>query len=94
MRRTARACRAVLAEAGAELAEETGSRDAFTATHVFGTARMGTDPSVSITDAMGRTHDHPNLWIAYASLFPGSGGGESPSLTIMALASPTGRVSN
>jgi choline dehydrogenase-like flavoprotein len=86
LRRMARACRAVLAEAGAELAEETGSRDAFTATHVFGTARMGTDPSVSITDAMGRTHDHSNLWIADASLFPSSGGGESPSLTIMALA--------
>lgn len=86
LRRMARACRAVLAEAGAELAEEAGSRDAFTATHVFGTARMGRDPATSVTDPMGRTHDHPNLWIADASLFPGSGGGESPSLTIMALA--------
>lgn len=86
LRRMARATRAVLAEAGAVLAEEAGSRDAFTATHVFGTARMGTDPATSVTDPMGRAHGHPNLWIADASLFPGSGGGESPSLTIMALA--------
>lgn len=86
LRRMARAARAVLAEAGADLAEEAGSRDAFTATHVFGTARMGVDPTVSVTNAMGRTHDHPNFWIADASLFPSSGGGESPSLTIMALA--------
>ena len=86
LRRMAGACRAVLAEAGAELAEEAGSWDAFTATHVFGTARMGEDPASSVADARGRSHDHPNLWIADASLFPGSGGGESPSLTIMALA--------
>lgn len=86
LRRMQRACRAVLAVAGAELVEEAGSRDAFTATHVFGTARMGRDPALSVTGPMGRTHDHPNLWIADASLFPGSGGGESPSLTIMALA--------
>lgn len=86
LRRMARAARAVLSEAGAELAEEDGSRDAFTATHVFGTARMGADPAFSVTNAMGRTHDHPNFWIADASLFPSSGGGESPSLTIMALA--------
>jgi choline dehydrogenase-like flavoprotein len=86
LRRMASAARAVLAEAGAELAEESGSRDTFTATHVFGTARMGSDPATSVTDATGRTHDHPNFWIADASLFPSSGGGESPSLTIMALA--------
>ena len=86
LRRMAAACRAVLAEAGAELAEEAGSRDAFTATHVFGTARMGRDPATSVADPLGRSHDHANLWIADASLFPGSGGGESPSLTIMALA--------
>lgn len=86
LRRMARAARAVLAEAGAELVEEAGSRDAFTATHVFGTARMGIDPAVSVTDPLGRSHDHPNLWVADASLFPSSGGGESPSLTIMALA--------
>jgi len=86
LRQMARAARAVLAEAGAALVEEAGSRDSFTATHVFGTARMGTDRTTSVADPMGRAHDHPNLWITDASTFPTSGGGEAPSLTIMALA--------
>lgn len=86
LRQMAKAARAVLAEAGAVLAEESGSRDSFGATHVFGTARMGTDRTTSVADPMGRTHDHPNLWIADASTFPTSGRGEAPSLTIMALA--------
>lgn len=86
LRQMAVASRAVLSEAGAVLVEEASSRDAFTATHVFGTARMGTDSSVSVVDPLGRAHDHPNLWVADASTFPTSGGGESPSLTIMALA--------
>lgn len=86
LRHMAGAARRVLAAAGAELAEEGSSRDAFTATHVFGTARMGADAAVSVVDARGRTHDHPNLWIADASVFPGSGAGEAPALTVMALA--------
>ena len=86
LRDMAKAARAVLAEAGATLVEEAGSRDAFTATHVFGTARMGTDRAASVVDPLGRAHDHPNLWITDASIFPTSGGGESPSMTIMALA--------
>lgn len=86
LRQMSKAARAVLAEAGAALVEEASSRDAFTATHVFGTARMGTDSTKSVVDSMGRTHDHSNLWITDASTFPTSGGGESPSLTIMALA--------
>lgn len=77
----------LLAEAGVpQVVEQRSSWDAFTATHVFGTARMGSDPARSVTDAFGRTHEHDNLFIADASLFPGSGGGESPSLTISALA--------
>lgn len=68
------------------IVEELGSWDEFTATHVFGTARMGADSAASVTDRFGRSHDHPNLWIADASLFPTSGGGEGPSLTIQALA--------
>ncbi|MDZ7711486.1 MAG: GMC oxidoreductase [Roseovarius sp.] len=82
----ARTARHLLREAGAEApVEEFGSWDRFTATHVFGTARMGIDSANSVTDAWGRSHDHPNLWIADASVFPGSGGGEAPSLTIQAL---------
>jgi choline dehydrogenase-like flavoprotein len=79
--------RALLQEAGAgELLEQVSSWDRFTSTHVFGTARMGRDSANSVTDAHGRSHDHENLWIADASLFPSTGGGEGPSLTIHALA--------
>lgn len=86
LRHMAESARAVLRSADAVLVEEDGSRDAFTATHIFGTARMGNDPARSVVNPMGRSHDHGNLWIVDASVFPTSGGGESPSLTIMALA--------
>lgn len=80
-------CRALLTEAGVDIPlAEGGSWDLFQATHVFGTARMGDDPTSSVTNTYGRSHDHPNLYIADASVFPSSGGGESPSLTISALA--------
>lgn len=83
----ARRARALLAEAGVEAPlEEAGSWDEFSATHVFGTCRMGADADTSVTDRWGRSHDNPNLYIADASVFPSSGGGESPSLTIHALA--------
>lgn len=80
-------CRALLEEAGVQTPlAEGGSWDVFQATHVFGTARMGINPATSVTNAQGRSHDHPNLYIADASVFASSGGGESPSLTISALA--------
>jgi choline dehydrogenase-like flavoprotein len=47
---------------------------------------MGDDPASSVVDAFGRSHRWRNLWIAGASVFPSSGGGEAPSLTIQALA--------
>lgn len=79
--------RRLLKEAGAiELVEEFGAWDQFSATHVFGTCRMGNDALTSVVDAHCRSHDHPNLFITDASVFPSSGGGESPSLTIHALA--------
>lgn len=77
----------LLAASGAERVYETySSWDWFSATHVFGTCRMGNDPSSSVVDAFGRSHRWRNLWIADASVFPSSGGGEAPSLTIQALA--------
>ena len=80
-------CRALLAEAGVpEPGEETGVWDSFNATHVFGTCRMGTEPAQAVVDAHGRAHDIDNLFVADASVFPSSGGGEAPSLTIQALA--------
>ena len=68
------------------LAEETGTWDRFSTTHAFGTCVMGTDPDTSVVDLNCRSHDHPNLFITDASIFPSTGGGEAPSLTIQALA--------
>ena len=83
----AQQCRAMLKAAGvAQLQEEYGSADFFSATHVFGTCRMGHDPAQSVVDQHGRAHAWKNLYIADASVFPSSGGGESPSLTVYALA--------
>jgi len=80
-------CHQVLAEAGIETPlEETGSYDQFNSTHVFGTCRMGEDAQQSVVDRWGRSHRWRNLYIADASVFPSSGGGEAPSLTIQALA--------
>ena len=83
----ARTCREILDAAGVEaLLEEYGNYDTFSATHVFGTCRMGNDPRQSVVDRDCRSHRWRNLFIVDASVFPSSGGGESPSLTIEALA--------
>ncbi|MBV1886165.1 MAG: GMC family oxidoreductase [Parvibaculaceae bacterium] len=52
--------------------------------HLMGMTRMGHDPKTSVTDAEGRAHDHPNLFIVGGSLFP-TGGTANPTLTIAAL---------
>ena len=84
----AKTCRKILqAASGVEKPfEEYGAYDNFNATHVFGTCRMGDDPESSVVDAYCRSHRWRNLLVVDASLFPSSGGGESPSLTIYALA--------
>ncbi|HWX59535.1 GMC family oxidoreductase [Bradyrhizobium sp.] len=77
----------LLAASGAERTYESySSWDWFVASHVFGTCQMGNDSESSVVDAFGRSHRWRNLWIADASVFPSSGGGEAPSLTIQALA--------
>ncbi|MEC9265831.1 MAG: GMC family oxidoreductase [Pseudomonadota bacterium] len=79
--------RAMLETSGVtELIEEFGSWDSISASHVFGTCRMGADPDHAVVDSHGRSFRWKNLYIADASVFPSSGGGESPSLTIQALA--------
>lgn len=79
--------REILQAAGVEeIIEEYGSYDTFNSTHVFGTCRMGDDPDQSVVDAWCRSHRWQNLFIVDASVFPSSGGGEAPSLTIEALA--------
>jgi choline dehydrogenase-like flavoprotein len=58
---------------------------ALTGWHLLGTARMGTDPATSVTDARGRCHGVPNLVVADGSLFP-TAGAVNPGVTIAALA--------
>jgi len=53
--------------------------------HLMGTTMMGNDPANSVTDGTGRTHDHPNLYLAGSGLFPTTGTA-NPTLTIAALA--------
>jgi choline dehydrogenase-like flavoprotein len=78
-------CRSILRAAGVEqLIEEIGTYDNFNSTHVFGTCRMGRDAKTSVVDPYCRGHRWRNLMITDASVFPSSGGGESPSLTIYA----------
>jgi choline dehydrogenase-like flavoprotein len=85
-------CRDILAASGVrEIFEEIGTYDLFQSTHVFGTCRMGNRPEDSVVDRYGRSHRWRNLFVADASVFPSSGGGEAPSLTIEALAIRTGQ---
>lgn len=53
--------------------------------HLLGTARMGDDPSTSVVDSYGRSHDIDNLFIADGSIFVTSGSA-NPTCTITALA--------
>jgi len=69
-----------------EVLRQVTTYDAPAASHVGGTCRMGTDPRTSVVTAYGRTHDVPNLFIVDASVLPGQGAGDSPSLTIQAFA--------
>ena len=82
----AKKTREVIDASGAgDLFEEYGVYDAFQPTHVFGTCRIGNDPERSVVDSYGRSHRWRNLIVADASVFPSSGGGESPALTIETL---------
>jgi choline dehydrogenase-like flavoprotein len=78
--------REILKATGARPIEEYGAYDAFSATHVFGTCRMGNDARDAVVDRRCRSHRWKNLFVVDASVFPSSGGGEGPSLTIEAVA--------
>ena len=52
--------------------------------HPAGGARMGTDPSQSVCDSYGRTHDHENLYCVGAPTLP-TGGCTNGTLTFVAL---------
>jgi glucose dehydrogenase len=60
-----------------------------TAAHIMGTCIMGDDPTDSVVDRWGRTHDVGNLWIVGSSVFPSSATA-NPTLTLAALALRTG----
>jgi choline dehydrogenase-like flavoprotein len=62
-----------------------GDSKVTTTEHVMGGMRMGTDPSTSVTDSVGRHHFLDNVFVADGSVFPSSGG-HNPTLTIMATA--------
>ena len=80
-------CREIIDACGIdEVFEEHGSYDFFSSTHVFGSCRMGQDPSQSVVNPDCRSHKWKNLYIVDGSVFPSTGGGESPALTIEAVA--------
>ncbi len=54
------------------------------ANHIMGTCRMGTDPRRSVVNPDGKAHDHPNLFIVGASVFP-TCGTANPTLTALAV---------
>ncbi|MGA7316966.1 MAG: GMC family oxidoreductase [Silvibacterium sp.] len=56
--------------------------------HLVGAVRMGSDPSASVVDKFGRTHDIPNLFVCDGSILP-TQGSANPGLTIQALAART-----
>ena len=74
-------------EAMTRIWQTAGARDLWKysrSAHIIGTCRMGEDPSDSVVDRDGRSHDIPNLTISDNSIFP-SALSVNPSLTIMAL---------
>jgi choline dehydrogenase-like flavoprotein len=56
--------------------------------HLVGAARMGNDPSTSVVDKYGRSHDISNLFICDGSILP-TQGSANPGLTIQVLAART-----
>ncbi|OFW39703.1 MAG: hypothetical protein A3J29_08440 [Acidobacteria bacterium RIFCSPLOWO2_12_FULL_67_14b] len=52
--------------------------------HPAGGCRMGTDPSTSVVDSFGRTHDHENLFVIGAPTLP-TGGCTNGTLTFVAV---------
>ena len=56
--------------------------------HLVGACRMGSDPSSSVDDQYGRSHDDANLFVFDGSVLP-TQGSANPGLTIQALAART-----
>jgi choline dehydrogenase-like flavoprotein len=74
-----------------EILHAAGARDVIQESrfaHLVGAARMGNDPSSSVVDKYGRTHDIDNLFISDGSIMP-TQGSANPGLTTHALAART-----
>jgi choline dehydrogenase-like flavoprotein len=78
--------------AGLQFKGQSTAYDTPSATHVGGTCRMGTSPSDSVVDSEGFVWGAPNLAVADGSVLVTQGAGDSPSLTIQALALRTGEA--
>lgn len=76
-------------EEGKAIFAAAGAREVWTgpqaAMHIMGGTIMGKDPTSSVCNGYGQTHDLPNLVIAGPGLFPSSGG-VNPTFTVHALA--------
>jgi choline dehydrogenase-like flavoprotein len=77
---------------GKEVLEAAGARETVSEAplppagwHLMGTARMGKDPTTSVVNEWGRSHDVKNLFIVDGSIFVTSAG-VNPTNTIQALA--------
>jgi len=76
----------ILSEAGVDkIVQFVTAYDLFLSTHIFGTCRMGNERKGSVVDSNLKVHGLSNLFVTDSSVFPTSGGGEAPSLTIEAL---------
>ena len=62
----------------------------FIATHLFGTCRMGLDPSASVVDTHFQTHGTERCWVVDSSVFP-TNLGVNPQHTILAVARIAGQ---
>jgi choline dehydrogenase-like flavoprotein len=80
-------CKEIAEAAGAEdIVEEFSSYDLSLISHMSGTCTMGTDPKKSVLNPYCQSHDVKNLFVIDSSCFVTEGGGDSPSLTIHAIA--------
>jgi choline dehydrogenase-like flavoprotein len=83
-----RAMREEIHRLGRRILEAAGAKEVLIGEgndHTMGGCVMGDNPADSVVDRNCRAHDHDNLYICDASVFPSSAGVQ-PSQTIMALA--------
>ncbi len=80
-------CKEIVEEAGAEeIVGEVSSYDLSLISHMSGTCKMGNDTDKSVINSYCQSHDVKTLFIIDNSCFVTEGGGDSPSLTIHAIA--------